>query len=163
MSSNFLRITVAIWTGAIMLSVQSCGQTIIQPTSFIPSPSHVSPTLDNSTQVSPVTPTLFVETPQCAKTTIPPRIANIQPSPIRPGSEITITGTGGYIQDSCGGINESARTFSLYLDNESVGDLLCYVNHCEVRFYLADTITSGLHCLSTQKDICEFEFQVMSK
>lgn len=146
-----------------MLAMQSCAPTIIQPTIIIPSPSHVLPTLDNSTQVSPVNPTLFVETAQCAEKTITPIITDIQPSQVSPGSEITIIGTGGYIQDSCGGFNESARTFKLYLDNESVGDLLCYVNHCEVKIDLADTIASGLHCLSTQKDICEFEFQVMPK
>jgi hypothetical protein len=146
-----------------MLSMQSCTSTIIQPTTIIPSTSHVSPTLDNSTLVYPVNPTLIVETLECVEKTIPPIIADIQPSQIMPGSEITITGTGGYIQDSCGGFNESARRFNLYLDNDSVGDLACYVNYCEVKIVLTDTIESGLHCLSTQKDICEFEFQVASK
>ena len=163
MPSNLLRGTVVIWTGTLMLAMQSCTSTIIQSTAIIPSPSNVSPALDNSTQVYPVNPTLIVETPECVEKTIPPIIADIQPSQIMPGSEITITGTGGYIQDSCGRFNESARRFNLYLDNESVGDLECYANRCEIKIVLTDTIVLGLHCLSTQKDICEFEFQVASK
>jgi hypothetical protein len=143
MPSNLLGITVAICTGALMLAMQSCAPTVTQPTIITPSP--------------------FVGTAQCTEKTIPPIITNIQPSQVPPGSETTVIGRGGYIQDSCGGFNESARTFKLYLDNESVGDLLCYVNHCEVKIDLASTIASGLHCLSTQKDICEFEFQVTPK
>jgi len=155
MLSNLLKIAVAIWTVTFMLAMQSCATTIIQPTTMITLSPHVAPALDNST--------LFVETPQCAEKTILPTVTDLQPSQALPGSEITIIGKGGYIQDSCGGFNESARTFKLYLDNESVGDLLCYVNHCEVKIELADTIASGLHCLSTQKDFCEFEFQVVPK
>ena len=109
------------------------------------------------------TPTPLIETPACTEKMIPATITEIQPSPVTPGSEITITGTGGYLQDSCGGINESARSFKLYLDKEPVGNLSCYVNHCETKILLADTIASGEHCLSTQKDICEFQFQVVSK
>jgi hypothetical protein len=121
------------------------------------------PIVDQPTQTPPLTSTLLVETPACTETTIPPRIAEIQPSPITPGSEITITGTGGYIQDSCGGINESARSFELYLDDEPVSDLSCYVNHCETKILLADTIEAGAHCLSVQKGVCEIEFQIVSE
>ena len=163
MPSNLLRITVAIWAGTIMLVLQSCTSTLIQPTAIVTSPPHASSTLDHSTPVYPINPTLIVETPVCIEKTIPPIIADIQPSQIMSGSEITIIGTGGYIQDSCGGFNESASRFNLYLDNKTVGDLICYVNHCEVKIVLSDTITSGSHCLSTQKDICEFEFEVASK
>ena len=155
MLSNLLKLAVAIWTVTFMLAMQACATTIIQPTTMITLSPHVSPALDHST--------LFVGPPQCAEKTILPTVTDVQPSQPPPGSEITITGKGGYIQDSCGGFNESARTFKPYLDNEFVGDLLCYVNHCEVKIELADTIASGLHCLSPQNDICEFEFQVVPK
>ena len=136
-----------------MLAMQSCTPTILEPTAINASPSHRSPAMGNVTQTPAVTP-------QCTEKMVPPSIADVQPPLAVPGDEITVIGTGGYMQDSCGGFNEPARTFKLYLDNESVGDLLCYVNHCEAKIILADTIALGLHCLSTQKDSCEFEFQV---
>jgi hypothetical protein len=102
----------------------------------------------------------LVETPACTEETVFPIITDVLPSPAQPGSEITITATGGYIQDSCGGINESARSFQLYLDDELVGDLSCYVNHCEAKINLQGSIESKLHCLSTQPGVCEFQFQV---
>ncbi len=160
MSSNLINRIMAIWIGTVMLFLQACGQTIGQPSSIIPSSSPFPPALDSSTPVSPINTPGFVEPTVCGEATIPPRIVDVQPSPIRPGSQITITGTGGYIQDSCGGYNESARTFNLFLDNELVSDLLCYVNQCKLTIYLADMITTGSHCLSTQKDICEYKFQV---
>jgi hypothetical protein len=159
MPSNLLKIADGIPVGILFLAMQSCASTINQ--SSIPiSPSRVSPSLNNSTQIPSVNLAPLVETPKCEEQTIPLKIAAIRPFQVMPGSEITIIGTGGYVQDSYHGFNESARTFQLYLDNKSVGELLCYVNHCEAKIILADTIASGLHCLSTQKDFCEFEFQV---
>lgn len=163
MPSNLLKLTITIWTVTCLLVMQSCAQTILPPTTINTSPSPISAALDNSTQTPTVTPMLFAKTPHCAEKTIHPTITDLQPSQVVPGSEITIIGTGGYVQDSCGGFNESARTFKLYLDDETVGDLLCYVNHCEAKIELADTVAAGLHCLSTQKDAREFEFQVVSK
>jgi hypothetical protein len=155
---NFSKVTVIILITVFVLALQSCASTIVKPTT-----SHVLPTLDNSTQVSTVNPAPFVKTLECTEKLAYPIIVDIQPSPALPGSEISITGTGGYTQDSCGGINESARSFKLYLDNENVGNLLCYVNHCETKINLAHSIAPGSHCLSSQKDICEFQFQVCSK
>lgn len=86
----------------------------------------------------------------------------VEPAPALPGQEITVSGRGGLIQDSCGGVNESARAFQLYLDEalKPVADLVCYVNHCEVKLTLAASTTAGTHCLSTQAGACEFEFEV---
>jgi hypothetical protein len=117
-----------------------------------------TPAPTNTPQLTP-----FVEPPSCTEKTVLPIIADVQPSPALPGSEITITGAGGYLQDSCGGINESARSFKLYLDNEPVGDLLCYVNRCETKINLAGSIVSKSYCLSTQKGVCEFQFQIGSE
>jgi len=91
-------------------------------------------------------------TPQCAENLIPPAITEIQPAEPVVGSEITVIGSGGFMQDSCGGVNESAKSFPLYLDNESAADLQCYVNHCEAKLRLGDTLADGAHCLSMQKD-----------
>lgn len=102
-------------------------------------------------------------TPECAETLMPALITGIQPAQPTAGDEITVTGNGGFIQDSCGGVNESARSFALYLDHEPAGDFMCYVNHCELKVRLPDALTEGSHCLSTQKDACEFEFSVVKQ
>jgi hypothetical protein len=153
--SNVQKLVTVLLIMVFILALQSCTPTLVQPTA-----SHVVPTLDTATPLSPTNPTLFVETPECTQSTVPPTIVDVQPSPALPGSKITITGTGGYIQDSCGGINESARSFKLYLDDEPVGDLLCYVNRCETTITLTVSIPSDSHCLATQTDVCEFEFKV---
>jgi hypothetical protein len=120
----------------------------------------------NVLSAAPVTPasarlpTVPAVTPQCIETLIPAKITEIQPAQPSARSEITVLGSGGFIQDSCGGINESARSFTLYLDAEPTGDFMCYVNHCELKFQLADALADGSHCLSVQKDVCEFQFSV---
>ncbi len=157
MSPNLSKVTILISMVIFMLALQSCASAVVQPTS-----SPVPPTLDNSAQGTSINPTPPVETPACTEKMVLPVITEIQPSPVQAGSEITVTGRGGYIQDSCGGFNESARSFKLYLDDEPVGDLQCYVNHCETKIKLSGSITVAEHCLSTRPHICEFRFQVSS-
>ena len=99
-------------------------------------------------------------TPECVENVILPTIIEIQPAWPSAGSEVTIIGSGGFVRDSCGGVNESARSFPLYLDNEPAADLQCYVSHCEAKLRLGDTLADGAHCLSMQKDVCEFEFRI---
>lgn len=94
---------------------------------------------------------------------MPPTIMEIQPAEPVAGSEIHVIGSGGYVQDTCGGCNESARAFALYLDHEHFGELTCYVNRCEGTAILSDSISPGLHCLSVEADKCEFEFQIASQ
>ena len=116
-------------------------------------PDTPTPVIENSTQA--------LSTPQCVETLMPPIITEIQPAQPSAGNEITVIGNGGFIQDSCGGVNESARSFTLYLDDEPVGDFICYVDDCELKFRLPDALTEGPHCLSTQKDVCEFSLPVV--
>ncbi len=149
------KVTILIFLIIFVLALQSCTSAVVQPTS-----SSVATALDNSTRGSSINPTPPVETPACTEKMVLPVITEIQPSPVLPGGEITIIGRGGYIQDSCGGYNESAKAFKLYLDDEPVGDLECYVNHCETKIKLASSITLAEHCLSTRLHICEFRFQV---
>jgi hypothetical protein len=99
----------------------------------------------------------------CEQTLVTPTIIEIQPAEPTTDSEINVIGSGGYIQDPCGGYIEGARAFELYLDHEPVGDLACYVNHCEGKVPLPGTLTVGTHCLSVEADACEFEFQVVTK
>jgi hypothetical protein len=87
----------------------------------------------------------------------------IQPAEPSAGSEINVIGSGGYVQDTCGGYNEGARDFKLYLDQKPVGDLACYVNRCEGKVILPSTLPVGTHCLSVEADACEFEFQLTAQ
>lgn len=110
------------------------------------------------------TPLLTVTaTVPCEQTLVAPTIMEIQPPEPIAGSEINVIGSGGYIQDSCGGYIEAAREFKLYLDHEPVGDLSCYVNRCEGKLMLSNTLTVGRHCLSVEAGTCEFEFQVAAQ
>jgi hypothetical protein len=87
----------------------------------------------------------------------------IQPAEPAAGSELKVIGSGGYIQDTCGGYIEGARESKLYLDHEPIGDLSCYVNRCEGNLTLPATLTNGPHCLSVEANACEFEFQVVTE
>ena len=117
-------------------------------------------------QSSPPSPTAFTPLPvtttatACEQSLVPPEIREIQPAEPIAGSEITIIGSGGYLQDTCGGFIEGARFFKVYLDRKPLGDLSCYINRCEAKATLPDTISSGIHCLSAEPDECQFEFQI---
>ncbi len=89
-----------------------------------------------------------------------PKIEEIRPAQIKPGSEVTVIASGGYVRDNCGGYNESARSYTIYLDDEPFADLSCYVNHCEGKFVLPESTTVGPHCLGVQKGTCQMELEV---
>ena len=129
-----------------------------------------------TTAQSPGTETplpVVTATVQCVEEVILPQVTEIQPSQIKPGSQITVIGSGGYVQDSCGGYKEGAQTFKLYLDDEPVpvGDLACYVNRCQGTVTLPATIPTGTHVLVLCERVtsgpspnnCEFEFQVTAE
>lgn len=84
-----------------------------------------------------------------------------------PGNDITASGSGGFIQDSCGGYLEGSRVFTIYLDGEPAGSFLCYINHCEGKITLPDSTSMGKHCLAAgvetagERGACPFEFQVI--
>src|SRR5688572_30900147 len=98
-------------------------------------------------------PSLAV-TLECEQEEVPPQITEVQPAQIVPGSEISVIASGGFTRDTCGGFFEGAKDFKLYLDNETVGNLSCYINRCEEKFILSGSISAGTHCLSVQTDEC---------
>lgn len=104
----------------------------------------------------------LAETPagQCVQEVVLPKITEIKPAQVKPGSQVSFIGTGGYVRDSCGGISEGARKFKLYLDNEPIADISCYVNHCEGKFVLSSAIAPGSHCLGVQEGTCQLELEV---
>jgi hypothetical protein len=108
-------------------------------------------------------PAILTSTVQCEQKLVVPEITEIQPTTVIPGIEIKVIGKGGFIQDTCGGYNESARSFKLYLDQKPILDLSCYVNHCEGKAILDQNIPAGMHCLSVQQDGCEFKLKIEPK
>ncbi len=117
----------------------------------------------SASPVATLAPYGGAETPDCAPQEILPKITEVQPAKITPGSEVTVIASGGYFKHDCGGFDESARTYQLYLDNEPAADLLCYVNHCEARFKLPERAGVGTHCLGVQKGTCQMEVNVVAE
>ena len=99
-------------------------------------------------------------TAQCAQEEIQPKIEQIQPSDVHPGSDVKVTGSGGYLRDTCGGYDESARMYQVFIDDEPVAPLSCYINHCESSFKLPPQITAGTHCMGVAKGACQTKLDV---
>jgi len=100
---------------------------------------------------------------QCPQEEVPPKIMEVRPAQITPGSDVTVIGSGGFIQDTCGSTIEGSRVFKVYLDNQPVADFSCTINHCEGKFTLSSSVALGAHCLSAQKGTCQMELQVAAK
>ncbi len=113
------------------------------------------------TQVPTLAPFVGNATPNCVQEEILPKITEVQPAEITAGSEVSLTASGGYLKDNCGGYNESARTYPVYLDDEPAGELVCYVNHCEGKFKVPERAGVGTHCLGVQKGTCQMELEVV--
>jgi len=144
--------TAAVWLGIFLITIISCAP---QQTT--------SPIAVTATPQIAATATV-----QCEQELILPRIVEIQSARPLPGDEITVIGSGGYVRDTCGGYIEGSRVFKLYLDNEAIGDLSCYVNHCEGKVTLPGTLSTGSHCLFAEAraltpNECQFEFQVTTE
>lgn len=75
-----------------------------------------------------------------------PVIDEVLPRPAIPGAQIEIAGHGGAIR--CGNAyNESSRDFDVYLDDEPVGTINCFVNHCEGSLDIPSDLESGTYSL----------------
>jgi hypothetical protein len=144
---------IALVTLGILLAACS----VMEPT-ISPKPStapETAPTADSPTQLPTVTTTLA-----CSQQLIPPALLEARPAEPAPGGVVTIIGSGGYLQDNCGGVNESARAFKLYLDRNPAAEMTCYINHCEGKVTLDPAISPDQHCLSLQADGCDLKIQV---
>ncbi len=100
-------------------------------------------------------------TPTCDRMEVLPQITSVQPDDLKAGVEVKVSARGGYFQDTCGAYDESARTYQIYVDDEPVADLQCYVNHCEGKFVLAQSVTPGVHCMGVQKGTCQVKLEVV--
>ena len=82
-----------------------------------------------------------------------PELAPIETEGAAPGDELEIIATGGYLQwdNECGeSVNESARTFQLFFDDEEAGTIQCYVNACRGMLTVPVGTPPGAHSISVE-------------
>ena len=79
----------------------------------------------------------------------PPQLTTVAPQPASPGSQITVTGTGGYIKIT-GGYSEGSRQFHLYFDEQLIGTIRCMMNACRAAARIPEDATPGEHKLSAE-------------
>ncbi len=70
----------------------------------------------------------------------PPQLTTVAPQPASPGSQITVTGTGGYIKIT-GGYSEGSRQFHLYFDEQLIGTIRCMMNACRATARIPEDAT----------------------
>ena len=140
MKSPLLAFAIAVLSGVLLVGASAC-----------------------SPRQSTIVPFPLTSATPCAQEEIGPKITEIRPAEIKPGSEVTVIATGGYFRDTCGGYHEDARTYKIYVDNEPIADLSCYVHHCEGKFVLPESIAVGSHCMGVQKGACQLELHVAAK
>jgi hypothetical protein len=79
-----------------------------------------------------------------------PTLTTLEPAEAAPGDTVKVNATGGYIELSDGGYNESARDFNLFWDDELTGELSCYAGMCFAEFVVPDSAGAGEHLVSTE-------------
>jgi hypothetical protein len=82
-----------------------------------------------------------------------PSLLPIEVESVMPGDELEIVATGGYLRWDTGcrkSINESAREFRVYFDDEPVGNISCFVNVCRVTITIPVDTPPGTHSLSVE-------------
>lgn len=151
-----LCVALLMWAACTPANPTSAPSTQTPSIATLPAPSARSPR--GSTPESS-TPTRVVTA--CLEQQVLPQLTQAKPQRVARGELIKVMGVGGYLRDSCGGINESARTFPVYLDNLQIGSITCYVNRCEGAFQLADGTSPGSHCLSVEVSQCTIEIQML--
>ena len=79
----------------------------------------------------------------------PPQLTTVVPQPASPGSQITVTGKGGYIKIT-GGYIEGSIQFHLYFDEQLIGTIWCMMNACSATARIPEDATLGDHRLSAE-------------
>ena len=79
----------------------------------------------------------------------PSQLTTVAPQPASPGSQITVTGTGGYIKIT-GGYIEGSRQFHLYFDEQLIGTIWCMMNACRATARIPEDATPGEHKFSAE-------------
>jgi len=127
----FLILTLSIQTCAVQEQIKTTTKTGVSPTTTVsccgPSPEEME--------------------------WIWPELMEVNPPVVSPGGEFEITGNGGYRiwRDERGvGVDETARTFDLFLDGDPFGKLQCHIHHCEGKYILPVDISPGSHVLYTE-------------
>ena len=93
---------------------------------------------------------MLTPSPTLVETMVWPSLNAVEPAIASTQSEVTVTGSGGYIRFN-GGYNESARSFQLFFDGEPVESSFgCYVNFCQGTFTAPADTSAGAHEVSVE-------------
>ena len=84
-----------------------------------------------------------------------PTLLRLSPVEVAPGGETEIEGSGGHIElrtadGSRVGYIESSTDFPLFLDNESIGAINCFVNTCRGTVTIPNGTLTGSHQISVE-------------
>ena len=109
---------------------------------------------------TPAPPTITPTVTECPWELVLPTIIEMEPESVSPGDQFKLIASGGYLRDTCGGVNESARNFDVYLDDQVIGQIVCYVNYCQGELVLPAETEAGNHCLAFEPDACGLEIEV---
>ncbi len=106
-----------------------------------------------ATQVPAPTATPDSSRPGLTPVAVPPSLSRIEPPAAAPGEEVQVEGSGGLIElrtegGGVTGYDESARSFTLFLDGEPIGSIGCYVNTCRGTFTVPVDAVPGGHEIS---------------
>ena len=95
----------------------------------------VACTQATATPTSPPTP---------SAETVWPSLQTLEPATAASGQDVRVIGNGGYLRVD-DGYDESSRDFPLFFNDDSIGAVNCYVNHCEGTFTVPLGLASGTY------------------
>jgi uncharacterized protein YkwD len=146
LSTQFKEVGIALSSGTSGNShywTMNAGNGIILPTPPMPSPILITPsvfitpsggvsiTSVPSSKTPTPSPSSRPPSPTPTPVTVYPVLKTLTPNPAAAGSKVTVTGTGGYKRNWNGLLDESARSFQLFLDGKANTRISCAVNHCQ--------------------------------
>ena len=101
------------------------------------------------------TPGIFAISPEATQVPIAPSLLRLRPTEVVPGSEIELEGTGGHIElrtadGSRIGFIESSTSFPVFLADETIGSIKCFVNTCRGTVTIPQETLPGNHQISVE-------------
>ena len=101
------------------------------------------------------TPEVFAISPEATQVPIAPSLLRLRPTEVAPGAEIELEGTGGHIElrtadGSRIGFIESSTSFPVFLADETIGTINCFVNTCRGTVTIPQETLPGDYKISVE-------------